>query len=88
MMERTGKQIDAASVHSELSSHLVRDILLKIFYLEGCKRLAAATKIWQACDRCRRYQTLICYLTRRPLCTSKRKLAAYQCARQPERQLF
>lgn len=47
----------------------------------------AAAENWQACDRCPRYQTLTCYLAKRPLCASNRKLAASQCARQPERQL-
>lgn len=45
------------------------------------KRLVAAAEIWQACDRCRRYQTLTCFLARRPLCASNRKLAGSQCAR-------
>lgn len=58
MMERTGKQIDAASVHSELSSHLVRDILLKIFYLEGCKRLAAVIPLLWTDDRCHLFLSL------------------------------
>jgi hypothetical protein len=45
MDERTGKQMDAALVQSEPSSHQVRDILLKIFYLEGCKRLSAVSQL-------------------------------------------
>ena len=45
MDERTGKQMDAALVQSEPSSHQVRDILLKIFYLEGCKRLIAVYRL-------------------------------------------
>ena len=47
----------------------------------------AAAEIWQACDRCRQYKTLTCYLARRALCASSRKLAGSQCARQSERQL-
>lgn len=43
--------------------------------LNSSFRLVAADEIWQASDRCRQYQTLACYLTRRPLYASNRKLA-------------
>lgn len=54
----------------------------------GCFRLVVTAELWQACDRCRQYQTLTRYPARRLLYASNRKLAGSQRARQPERQLL
>jgi len=56
------------SLAAKVVSVLVGDFKACVL-AQGRFRLVAATEIWQAGDRCRRYQTLICYLTRRPLRT-------------------